>query len=122
MIYSFFVLLDNVFSEAGTINCGVPQGSIIGPTRTYILLYINDTPQARSDSHTYLYGDNTSMFYQHKEVAEIENILNKESANACRWFVENKLSIHFGEDKTKCILFSKEKNLLQLNITYITIK
>ena len=30
----------------------------------------------------------------------------------------NKLSIHFGEDKTKCIIFSKEKNLPRLNITY----
>ena len=23
--------LNNVFSEAGTINCGVPQGSVLGP-------------------------------------------------------------------------------------------
>ena len=30
----------------------------------------------------------------------------------------NKLSIHFGEDKTKSIIFSKEKNLPRLNITY----
>ena len=30
----------------------------------------------------------------------------------------SKLSIHFGEDKTKCIIFSKEKNLPRLNITY----
>ena len=36
----------------------------------------------------------------------------------CEWFVDNKLSIHFGEDKTKCIIFSKEKNLSGLNITY----
>ena len=34
------------------------------------------------------------------------------------WFVNNKLSIHFGEDKTKCIIFSKEKNLPRLNIIY----
>ena len=30
----------------------------------------------------------------------------------------NKLPTDFGEDITKCILFSKEKNLLKLNITY----
>ena len=34
------------------------------------------------------------------------------------WFVHNKLSIHFGEDKTKWILFSRDKNLPDLNITY----
>ena len=34
------------------------------------------------------------------------------------WFVDNNLSIHFGKDKTKCILFSRDKNLPELNITY----
>ena len=57
-----------------------------------------------------------AFFFQHKEVAEIKNVL-KEFVNVCEWFVDNKLSIHFGEDKTKCILFSKEKNLRGLNIT-----
>ena len=28
---AFFILLDNVFSEVGTINRGVPQRSILGP-------------------------------------------------------------------------------------------
>ena len=32
MVLSFYiVLLDNVFSEVGTINCGLPQRSILGP-------------------------------------------------------------------------------------------
>ena len=37
-----------------------------------------------------------------------------EFVNVCEWFVDNKRSIHFGEDKTKCILFSKEKNCRRL--------
>ena len=28
-------------------------------------------------------------------VLEIENVLNKSFANVCKWFVDNKLSIHF---------------------------
>ena len=71
-------------------------------------IYINDTPQALSISHTYLYADGTSFLYQHKDIAEIENVLNKEFANVCKLFVDKNLSIYFGEDKTKCILFSKE--------------
>ena len=27
------------------------------------------------------------------------------------WFVDNKLNIHFGEDKTKCMLFDTKKRL-----------
>ena len=74
--------------------------------------------QALSNTHTYLYKDDTSIFCQHKDVTEIENVLNKEFTNVCNWFVVNKQSIHFGEDKTKCILFSGDKNLPELNITY----
>ena len=82
------------------------------------LVHINDISQALSNTHTYLYADDTSIFCQHKDVMEIENVLNKESANVCERFIDNKLSIHFGEDKTKCILFSRDKNLPKLNITY----
>ena len=48
----------------------------------------------------------------------IENVFNKEFANVCDWSVDNKLSIYFGEDKTKYIPFSRDKNLPELNITY----
>ena len=47
----------------------------------------------------------------------MKNILNKVFANVCDWFIDNKLSVHFGEDKTKCFLFSRDKNLSELNIT-----
>ena len=42
----------------------------------------------------------------------------KEFANVFDWFVDNKLPVHCGEDKTKCILFSRDSNLPELNITY----
>ena len=78
---AFFVSLDNEFSEAETLNSGVPQGSILGPL--LLLLYINDIPQALSNSHTYVLSYDTSIFYEHKDVAKIGNVLNKEFANVC---------------------------------------
>ena len=33
-------------------------------------------------------------------------MLNQDFNSLCDWFLDNKLSIHFGEDKTKTILFS----------------
>ena len=93
----FFVLLEGVFSEEGLLTCGVPQGSILGPI--LFLIYINDLPQALSETISNLYADDTCIYYQHKNVQEIEAILNKEFSSLCEWFIDNKLSIHFGEDK-----------------------
>ena len=31
--------------------------------------------------------------------------------NVWDWFVDNKLPIHFGEDKTKCVLSSRENGI-----------
>ena len=76
--------MDNDFSEAETIR--VPQRSTLEPL--LFLLYINDIPQALPDSDTYLYAHDTSIFYQYKDIAEIENVLNKEFENVCKWFVD----------------------------------
>ena len=112
----FLVCIDNVFSEAGTLKYGVPQGSILGPL--LFLLYVNDLPQSLSDAGSYLYADDTCIFYQHEDVKKIENVLNKEFSSLCQWFIDNKLSIHFGEDKTKSILFSKMRGLREINISF----
>ena len=44
--------------------------------------------------------------------------MNRNFNTLCDWFLENRLSIHFGEDKTKCILFGRKncKNLKKLDI------
>ena len=103
----FLVCIDNVFSEAGTLKYGVPQGSILGPL--LFLLYVNDLPQSLSDAGSYLYADDTCIFYQHVDVKKIKNVLSKEFPSLCQWLIiDNKLSNHFGEDQTKS-LFKDER-------------
>ena len=43
--------------------------------------------------------------------------LNKEFSSLCEWFIDNKLLVHFGDDKTKTN-FSRMKNPPKLNISY----
>ena len=62
-------------------------------------------PQA-VDCDLFLYADDTCLLFQHKDLERIKEELTKNFSNICDWFVDNKLSIHFGEDKTKSILFS----------------
>ena len=114
----FIVHINKAISEPGDLSCGVPQGSILGPL--LFLLYINDMPQA-IDCDLLLYADDTCLIFQHKDIHEIETVLNRNFSVLCDWFVDNKLSIHFGEDKTKSILFSskhKIKTIRSLNIQY----
>ena len=69
------------------------------------------------NSNLLLYGDNSCLMFQHKDIEEIEKVLNNDLENVCYWFVDNKLSIHVGEDKTKSILFAsqhKVKNIKKL--------
>ena len=59
--------------------------------------------------------------FQDKNVTEIENQLLWDFWSLCDWFVDNKLSIHFGLDKTKSGLFGtthKLWNAKALNIVY----
>ena len=91
------VNLKNSFSEPGHLSCGVRQGSMFCPH--LFLLYINDMPQA-VNCEVLLYADDTCLIFQHKDVKVIEKQLNGNFSSICDWFVDNKLSIHFREDKT----------------------
>ena len=59
-------------------------------------------PQA-VDCELLLYADDTCLIFQHRDITKIETTLNKNFSMLCDWFVDNKSSIHFGEDKTKSI-------------------
>ena len=99
------VCIDDVFSEAWTLKYVVPQGSILGP----LLL---------TDAGSYLYADDTCIFHEHEGVKKIKNVLNKEFLSLYQWFIHNKLSSHFGQDKTKSILLSKTRGLRKINISF----
>ena len=57
-------------------------------------------------SNLFLYANDSCLMYQHRDVSEIEKQLNKDFQSVCNCFVANKLSIRFGEDKTRSILFA----------------
>ena len=108
--------LNKKFSESRKLLCGVPQGSILGPL--LFLLYINDITQAVK-CEILLYADDTCLIFQNSDINEIEIQLNEKFSLICDWFVDNKLSIHFGENKT--ILFSSKSKIekaIPLNIQY----
>ena len=71
----------------------------------FFLIYANDMPQA-VDSELLLYADDTCLVFQHSNITTIEGHLNRDFSTLVDWFVDNKLSVHFGKGKIKSILFS----------------
>ena len=115
---SFIVNVGKEFSSPCKLSCGVPQGSILGPL--LFLLYVNDMPQA-VNSELLLYADDTCLIYMGKNIQKIEKQLSSDFTSLCEWFIDNKLSVHFGEEKTKSILFGTKRQLKDqrdLNLKY----
>ena len=77
----FQVSIKNKYSNVANINCGVPQGPILGPL--LFLLYVNDMPQA-VDCELFLYADDSCLVYQYRDAKIIEK---KNSTKFFRVFV-----------------------------------
>ena len=52
-----------------------------------------------------LYANDTCLMYTGKDIKTIEEQLNTDLSSLCDWFIDNKLSVHFGEEKRKSIFF-----------------
>ena len=74
------------------INCGVPQGSILGPL--LFILYINDIVNTTSLLELILFADDTTLLFSHQEIASQNDIINNELQEICNWFQANKLSVN----------------------------
>ena len=61
----------------------------------------SDTQAASSD--VLLYADDTCLIYRDRDTKAIEDQLNENFYTGfyspCEWFINNKLSVHFGEEK-----------------------
>jgi hypothetical protein len=92
----------NKFSSARiAIQCGVPQGSILGPL--FFILYINDLPNASHLVKPLLFADDTSICYASSDPIVLATVLNEALLNISTWMKANKLSVNI--DKTNYIIF-----------------
>ena len=106
--------IENQLSDYRKILCGVPQGSTL---RTI------DVSQIKSN--LFLSSIDSCLMYQHRDVEEIEKQLRKYFENIYDWFVDNRLSVNFREDKTKPIVFlskCKIQSARKLNVKNKDIK
>ena len=104
------VVVNDVSSETGTVTCGVPQGSILGPL--LFLCYVNDMPISVK-CKLLLYADDSALIISGFDPKEIAKELSKELESCRQWLIDNKLSLHLG--KTEAILFGSKRKLRRVN-------
>lgn len=88
-------------SRLRRIECGVPQGSILGPI--LFLFYINDIIAIDRRCKFIIYADDCTVFFSGKDLAEILANANEFCFKLHDWCKKNSLTLN--ETKTKCILF-----------------
>ena len=89
-------------SKTLLVQCGVPQGSILGPL--LFLIYINDLAHVSPKLFSILFADDSNFFYTNKNTDTLFNTVNNELEKIVDWLHANKMSLNV--DKTHYIVFT----------------
>ena len=93
--------IDGVRSRPLEVQCGVPQGSVLGPL--LFVLYTNDIYACLQHSSCILFADDTTIFQTGKNIDQMLILMSQDMSIVTDWFRANKLSLNL--NKTNCILF-----------------
>ena len=100
------VVLADHHSDSATVNFGVPQGSVLGPT--LFIIYINglcstELPQAK----IFTYADDTAIIFHGKKWEEVQCNVENGLKLVANWLQQNLLTLNI--EKTKAINFAVSK-------------
>jgi len=109
--------VNNHLSSATPLNCGVPQGSMIGPL--LILIYIKDLPNCLSLGSPRMYADDTNVTFATSDMLGLETQINTELKSINLWLRANKLSLNVA--KTEFMVITSRQKLQYLNDKTINI-
>ena len=98
-----------MMSNHQNIQCGIPQGSVLGPL--LFSIYINNIVNVSKILFFLLFADDTNVFLSGKNINKMIDSLNIELIKLVEWLHANKLSLNI--DKTHFIVFTLKKNCVQ---------
>ena len=110
-----FLTYNGVSSDTKLLQCGVPQGSILGPP--LFLIYINDLANVCTSSFPRLFADDTNLFNHGKDMFSLQVALNQELANISKWLKVNKLSLNI--KKIMYMIFTHNTTIVHHCFRYV---
>ena len=90
--HSQYVSCNNKTSEIKPTDCGVPQGSVLGPL--LFLVYINDLPNVSNKLCFYLFAEDTNIFFDSDNLDTLEKTVNCELRKLVMWLNANRLALN----------------------------
>ena len=103
-----YVSINGYNSDLKSIQCGVPQGSILGPL--LFLIYINDLHSSIKFSKTHHFADDTNLLFFSNSIKTLNKSINYDLKHLVHWLNANKISLNIG--KTELVLFKPSKKKL----------
>lgn len=100
-----YIKLGNNVSSYMKITCGVPQGSILGPT--LFLIYINSLSKLKLNGEIKLFADDTTIVYFANSITEIYSYIQDDLKIIFNWLESYKLTLNFS--KSSFMYISKKK-------------
>ena len=108
------VTVNGVNANELTINCSVPQGSVLGPLLFFI--YISDIYKSSQILQFRLFADNTSILLANKSLDESEQLVNTELEKVTTWLLANKLSPNVSKSNFLLISSHKDNRSIKMKI------
>ena len=103
-----FTVIENNRSKAGKIDCGVPQGSVLGPL--FFLLFINDLPNCCPSGKIRIFADGTNVFFHSENIADLISTAKSIMLQLNSWFNSNKLTLNTNKSSFTIFKSSRKKN------------
>ena len=89
--HSQYVSINGYDSGLATINCSVPQGSVLGPL--LFLLYMNDLNQAIKFCKVHHFADDTNLLCLGNSIKKLNKLVNADLKHLVNWLNGNKISL-----------------------------
>lgn len=86
------VKINNRLSKEGTLSCGVPQGTILGPL--FFIIYINDMLKLKLKGKILSYADDTALFVQAPNWTDVRRAVIHDLNLIKNWLDNNILTLN----------------------------
>jgi len=103
------VYVNGQYSRDGTLNFGVPQGSILGPL--FFCIFINDLPLHITNTNVSceLFADDSSLHSSSKQLDQVQSDLQQGINDVVEWCDLNKMTLHPNKSNSM-VITSRQKH------------